>query len=322
MPKYRVMLGRFPYLGDEACECVDWMVQFAVRVNADPRFELVMKRIADTPITMTRNQMILAAQQAQADFLLMVDSDMAPDLYLGVDRQAKPFWESSIEFMLDHPGPSVVGAPYCGPPPHENVYVFEWLNKQSDNPNVDVKLDQITREKAAILGGIQEVAALPTGLIIFDMRAFKKLPPPWFSYEYQGDGDRCPGCNTPKAGPQAFKSSTEDVVLTRDLSLAGVPQYCNWDAWAGHVKRKVVGRPVLYTCDGVAKKLHEAVKAGRAQGERLRVVQSDRFADDIAAAVCFLASDEASYVNGTALVVDGGLASSHPTSRRFDIRML
>lgn len=42
--------------------------------------------------------------------------------------------------------------------------------------------------------------------------------------------------------------------------------------------------------------------------------------EEVAQAALFLASDESSYVNGTALIVDGGLSSSHPTTRRFDIR--
>ncbi|GAA4414937.1 SDR family NAD(P)-dependent oxidoreductase [Quisquiliibacterium transsilvanicum] len=59
----------------------------------------------------------------------------------------------------------------------------------------------------------------------------------------------------------------------------------------------------------------------RARGTEDRIGQlnpMERYGlpEEIAAAALFLASDEASYVNGQAIAVDGGLSSTHPFKRR------
>jgi hypothetical protein len=217
--------------------------------------------LSDTPITMTRNRSVLMARQYGIDVLVMVDSDMKPDMYSGLP-DAKPFIESSFDFLVDHyaKGPVVIGAPYCGPPPNENVYVFRWQAHQSHNANPDFKLEMYDRDTAAKMAGIQECAALPTGLIMYDMRAFEVTEPktsadnPWFYYEYP---DKY----------QSEKSSTEDVTMTRDLSLAGTqklgynPVFCNWDAWAGHWKPKCVGKPQIVQAQDISAKLKQCWEA-------------------------------------------------------------
>jgi hypothetical protein len=269
-----VMFAFFPYGGNggissEHPSIRRWFAETLLKIKKDDRIDEVLAQdFSDTPITMTRNKAVQEARKQKADVLIMVDSDQHPDNMIGQDAFARPFWDSTFDFLYKrYPnGPVVVGAPYCGPPPCENVYVFRWANHQSDHPNVDMRLEQYCREEAAQLTGIQECAALPTGLIMFDMRVFDIVKPPYFYYEYTDEYE-------------SEKASTEDVTATRDMSLLGCqklgysPVYCNWDAWAGHWKPKCVSKPAILTAEAANEKYRDAVlKGGKPANERLMVM--------------------------------------------------
>ncbi len=50
-------------------------------------------------------------------------------------------------------GPQVVGAPYCGSPPIENIFVFKWGSHETDgfSDESTIDLQQYTREEAHMM---------------------------------------------------------------------------------------------------------------------------------------------------------------------------
>ena len=253
--KFSFHIGRFPggsVMPIDMPDTTDYFAQVVHEMKTDPRCsDVFLSRKSDTPITMSRNWMIEQALAMKSTFMLMIDNDMFPDLYLGKDPFAEPFLKTSLNFMLDRwdEGPHIVGAPYCGPPPYENVYVFRWSNYQSEHPDPDYHLEQFGREEAARKIGFEQVAALPTGLILYDMRVFTDLglKQPYFYYEWK-DQRECE------------KASTEDVTQTRDAGLRGAKVWCLWSAWAGHYKLKCVGKPRVIVTEQVSKQMTDAVK--------------------------------------------------------------
>jgi hypothetical protein len=259
----KVLLQTFPYARPNERSVEDWLAKTIIKCKADPRISAVhTDHIGDTPITMSRNRALNRAIDLGFDVICMVDSDMNPDLYLfgnqyahGQDLLAKPFWDTAFDLWWKL-RTGCFAAPYMGPPPHENCYFFRWRSHASDQPNFDFRLEQFTREEAAERAGVEEIAALPTGLILIDVASLQKIPQPFFQYEY-----------TDKREIQ--KASTEDVFFTRNLSIAGVPQYILWDCWAGHWKLKCVGKPLLLSSSHINKEMHEAVRRNQPLNKRL-----------------------------------------------------
>jgi hypothetical protein len=294
--KLKVGLAYFCYGGNGGTSSVcpdlaEWLWRFQSEVRGDPRIErVVLTKFADTPITATRNAACLWAQENGIDVLLMLDNDNAPDLLRGSVPEAKPFFQSSFDFIYAHydKGPVLVAAPYCGLPWHpvkggeENVYVFRWQRGNSGHlREVGYSLEQFSRTEASILSGISEVGAIPTGVCMFDTRCLQLLAHPYFEYEWDGDGCKCASCGQPKPGPRAKKASTEDVTFSRNLSLNGItrlgynPVHCNWDAWAGHWKPWCVGRPEQILASDIHQQFMEAARLNHREGERLFLLKPE-----------------------------------------------
>lgn len=264
MASVSVLFAIFPGSYRLEPDSIVWIEKTKEKARKDSRFDRIKMiepmDVAGTPITMLRNRAVQVALENGFDYLCMVDADMAPDKQgrgeNGWIPSDKPFWESSWDFIFEKHlhKPCMIFAPYVGPPPHENVYVFLWRSRQSANPNVDHQLEGYTREEAALMAGIQPCAAGPTGVILIDMRGIEFMTHPLFYYGYEG----------PK---ETKKVMTEDVAFTRDWTMTpapkygckyGMPLYCNWDAWACHWKLKACGKPELLRNEQVSETYREA----------------------------------------------------------------
>lgn len=238
--KWKVMLATFPYGGVQRDEITPWCMSAALWAHdrADIDGELLYWSVNDTPVTMSRNRAIVTAVNSGADILVLVDSDMVPD----IDRK-HPFLPNAFEFIKSrwHSAPTIISAPYCTAGPDYLPVMGTWRTHRG---GFEIKSELYTREEAESFHGIRPCSLQGTGLMALDMRIFTgfeiggeivKLEPPWFRYEFTD-------------ATNALKATTEDMYFTRQVTLLFAQHgleigYVDWDAWAYHVKPQFVGKP-------------------------------------------------------------------------------
>lgn len=253
--KVALLVNVFTYAKQVGADAFSWCCGVGPALEKHSRVKDV--RISYThgyPTDKMRNAVVREARSHGHDFVLMLDDDQVPDYGLASMAERTdmvPFLPSAIDFALAHDGPCLVGAPYCGAPPLQQVMVMknrEYVPGLLDG--MGLKIDKYTRDEAARERGIKPVSGLPTGCLLVDLRVLDVLPPPWFSYEFDD-----PPLNTSLA-------STEDIVFTRNLDWLGVKQYATWSSWAGHSKEFVTGVPTEAPVVDIPQSIHRAWSNG------------------------------------------------------------
>ncbi|MEK8051204.1 SDR family NAD(P)-dependent oxidoreductase [Ideonella sp. DXS22W] len=111
------------------------------------------------------------------------------------------------------------------------------------------------------------------------------------------------------AGGPAYSASKAGVI---NLVTVGAQQLCEAGVRVNAICPGLTETGMTQPTFDYAKDKGVTHKLGRLNPLR-RAAQPDELAN----AALFLASDQSSYVNGQALVVDGGLSSSHPVTRQL-----
>lgn len=301
--KLSVYIGCPAYSGNSGIssiypEVARWLIEVSLWCKGNPRVcEVHLDFHSDTPITMVRNLYVERAKKAGCQLLLMCDSDQNPNFHVG-EGWYKPFFPEAFNAIYEHydKGPLVIGAPYCGSAEAgQNIFVFEWRNQGIFGDETSFSLEQYTRETAARMTGIQPCAALPTGMILFDMRIFDMLENNRKSKQQvleefkDGKIDKDEALRCIQDGHFYYewtdhtasqKASTEDVTITRDMSIVGEvalgynPVMCAWDSWIGHMKPYCTGKPRIFSTEQVGGVLKRAVLDNRSYRDRLVRVEN------------------------------------------------
>jgi hypothetical protein len=296
--KLSCLVSFFAYGGNsgiskEHPSCREWAVETQRSFHGDPRLDrLDMETFNDTPITMLRNRAVEFAREGKYDLLVMVDSDHEL-LYHEKAPWYKPFFPEAFNAIYNHyeKGPLVIAAPYAGGAGQgENMFVFQWDNHGERDLETAFSLDQYTRAQASQMSGIQPCGALPTGLIMYDMRIFDLLDINRKSKEQvlmefkDGKLNLAEALRCIQDGyfyyewtdhTASKKASTEDVSATRDMSIVGQlelgynPVMCAWDSWIGHVKPTCSGKPRPFSVDQVGGFLKRVVIDNQSTREKL-----------------------------------------------------
>jgi glycosyltransferase involved in cell wall biosynthesis len=169
----------------------DFALSLASLAKATPKeIGVAFLSVKSSNICLSRNQAVAQAQRGEADYLLFLDSDMSfpPDLLVRLLAGAQA---TKAE---------VVGCNYVmrKPPFRSLVYGL--------TPAVQ---------------GLVEVAKLPTGAMLVDLKAFEKLKRPYFRFPYQEEAE---GVEPSLGGEDyyfcdAVRAAGGRIFMDTDLSL-------------------------------------------------------------------------------------------------------
>lgn len=243
MKKYSFMVAMPTGLGLLRWSAAAYLFDMGRILQSHPLIDQIrLVSVASSRIMLNRNSIAQDALERGVDFLLMIDPDMKPDIYLNRRKAAKPFFHSSLQHLLDNPFGVVAAPAICDPPKClTNVFVRD---------EETGKARRMTHEEAAARQrnpAIEQVVAIGTGIMLIHMPIFRSLEAPFFFDDYNSD------CTN--------LERSQDINFTSRCTEAGIPVWCNHYAFAGHDKH------VMLECPGIGDDEEEAKVAGPAEAD-------------------------------------------------------